>query len=248
MKTKLISILAAAAVVCSCASNESDELLAAAERAFRMIPDHCEVSEQARPYMTDELFGMLALAWELPTWTDGEIGNEEFLWYFVTGQDSDTVLVTSSEIMSMSDTDATVRIMYKTFYHSAELSTLTLSMVKDSGSWKLDNFGDDVKSQCMDYMADEIFNYTSGQTEEYMLSCQEEWLASRQQDDEQEGGWYSDEEEEGWYSDEEDEGWYSDEHISAYIAAMDEFLDENPTLLTRLIHRDLDEWDAILAE
>lgn len=66
-------------------------VLESAKQAFYYIPDHAKVSENAENHMTKDLYDALVAAWDVPCWCDGEIGNEEFLGYFVIGNEGPTV-------------------------------------------------------------------------------------------------------------------------------------------------------------
>ena len=81
MKRSLI-ILCLLLPLFSCAQSKEN----LSERALELcqyIPDH-GLNPEARDYMTPEFFGALSEAFDAPVVDYGEIGDNEWLWYFVT--------------------------------------------------------------------------------------------------------------------------------------------------------------------
>ncbi len=82
MKRILICLCAIFPII-SCAQPKED----LSERVLELcqfIPDH-GLNPEARDYMTPEFFGALSEAFDAPVVDYGEIGDNEWLWYFVTG-------------------------------------------------------------------------------------------------------------------------------------------------------------------
>ena len=122
------------------------------ERALELcqfIPDH-GLKPEARDYMTPEFFGALSEAFDAPVVDYGEIGDNEWLWYFVTGNDAATPEFTVKSISLVDET------------HPAE-------MVRVDGQWLLDDF-DGKKAECVDYVKEMRAKYESGELLKYMES------------------------------------------------------------------------------
>ena len=153
------------------------------KQAFYKIPDHAKVSEDAKPYMTKELYEALSAAWDVPCWCDGEIGEEEFLYYFVTGNGGSTVgEVVYLEVVSVQDRKQNIELKYTELWDGKpgdELKTISLVMVEDNGKWLLDDFGNGTKEQCLSYIRKQVGDFISGRILQYMK-------------DNQQADWYTD--------------------------------------------------------
>lgn len=153
------------------------------KQAFYKIPDHAKVSEDAKPFMTKELYEALSAAWDVPCWCDGEIGEEEFLYYFVTGNGGSTVgEVVYIEVISVQDRKQIIELKYTELWDGTpgdELKTISLVMVEDNGKWLLDDFGNGIKEQCRQYIKKEVDDFLSGKTTQYMRENQQgEWYSN----------------------------------------------------------------------
>lgn len=154
-----------------------DLILESARNSFMMIPDHAKVSEEASEYMTVELYEALAAAWDVPVWDEGDIGNEEFLFYFVTGNGGTTVdSVKSVAVISEEKGRCTIELKYTEGWSdgtlSEEISTISLVMVKEGGRWLLDDFGRGVKEECINYILSELSEFQSGKIRRNMKESQ----------------------------------------------------------------------------
>lgn len=184
-----------------------EKVLEKAGPAFYQIPDHEKVSEEARSLMTADLYESLSAAWDVPKWLDGEIGNEEFLWYFITGNDpSDEQQAKYAELISAKDGRYVVNIEYLEFWGNTpaeNLSSITLVFVDEGGNILLDDFGDKTKDRCKKYVREEVKNYLSGKTNRYMKKNQQE-------------------------------EWYTDDHISVVNKSFREYLAKYKDYINRL--------------
>lgn len=118
------------------------------------IPDH-GLSDTAEKYMTEDLYYTLEEAYSIPT--DPEyIGDEEFLYYFMTGNgmmpdERDAEIIVSS---MQDETHAEARVICtlweKEFEDYKEKSMHKLSLFFENGAWKLDDF-DNQKARCKEY-------------------------------------------------------------------------------------------------
>lgn len=159
-----------------------DYVLEKAKTAFYFIPDHKKVDEAAEPYMTADLYESLAAAYDVPSWPHGEIGNDEFLYYFITGNDpSDRQQIESATLVDAQQGRYIVEVKYREFwgsYAAQTLSSISLVLVNENGNILLDDF-DRTKQWCKQYILEEVSNFLSGKTNQYMR-------------DNQNGEWYND--------------------------------------------------------
>lgn len=163
--------------------NRDSELIESVKKSFMLIPDHSKVSEKASEYMTKDLYDALEAAWDVPVWVDGEIGGEEFLFYFVTGNGGSTVGTIESVLITSEEKDkCEIELKYAEDWGndtiSQELSTISLVMVNNGEKWLLDDFQGGVKKECKDYILSEIKDFQSGKTRQYMKENQhDEWYS-----------------------------------------------------------------------
>lgn len=178
------------------------------KQAFYKIPDHAKVSEDAKPFMTKELYEALSAAWDVPCWCDGEIGEEEFLYYFVTGNGGSTVgEVVYMEVISVQDRKQIIELKYTELWDGKpgdELKTISLVMVEDNGKWLLDDFGNGTKEQCLSYIRKQVGDFISGRIIQYMRDNQQA-------------------------------DWYTDEHIANVQKAFKKYIDEYDVYLRRFL-------------
>ena len=158
--------------VFSCA--QSNENLS--ERALELcqyIPDHV-MKPEAEDYMTPEFYRALREAFDAPVVDYGEIGDNEWLWYFVTGNDAATPCYSVKSISQADRTHASAVISVQNrsdvtqefFDTTAEYK---IEMVRADGQWLLDDF-DGKKAECLDYVKKMRAKYKSGELLEYMES------------------------------------------------------------------------------
>lgn len=178
------------------------------KQAFYKIPDHAKVSEDAKPFMTKELYEALSAAWDVPCWCDGEIGEEEFLYYFVTGNGGSTIgEVVYIEVVSVQDRKQIIELKYTELWDDKpddELKTISLVMVEDNGKWLLDDFGNGTKEQCLSYIRKQVGDFISGRIIQYMRDNQQA-------------------------------DWYTDEHIANVQKAFKKYIDEYDVYLRRFL-------------
>lgn len=148
-----------------------------AKKMFRNIPDHCQVSPSVRKVLfTEELYSALEKAWNVPHWYNG-IGDEDFLYYFISGNDGDSLgpnSITSTTVQSVENNTCTVLIKYREYYqydnsYSSTTEERSLVLVYINDEWYLDDFSvgeyiPSVKARCKKYIQKEISDYQSGET------------------------------------------------------------------------------------
>lgn len=188
-------------------NHSSGYVIERALKAFYCIPDHTRVSEAARPYMTADLYESLAAAWDVPDWLDGEIGNDEFLFYFITGNDvSDRQQIESVTLVSARQGRYVVDVKYREFWGStaaSSLSSISLVLVSEKGNLLLDDIGGETKQQCKKYVQEEVSDYLSGRTNRYMKENQRD-------------------------------GWYTDSYIAEVNKSFKEYLSKYSVYIDRL--------------
>ena len=127
---------------------------------FETIPDHTEVSPAAKGRMSEELYNALHDAWEaIPDDLDG-IGDEEFLFYFLTGNGGEFVDYSSVKLItdnSISDTERVVEVGYNTLWEEGEIAeekSIKMHLKLERNELVLDDF-DGVKEMCLDYIKEQ---------------------------------------------------------------------------------------------
>lgn len=133
----------------------TEELSDIALTLCQYIPDH-GLAENAQPYLTTSYYQAYSRAYNIPS--DG-IGDNEWLYYFVTGNDCTLPCFTVKSVHQIDNTHAIadivvrelfVRENYKCLYEEKKWHTIT--MVKENGRWLLDDF-DASKAGC-NYLID----------------------------------------------------------------------------------------------
>ena len=156
----------------SCAQPKED----LSERALELcqyIPDH-GLKPEARDYMTPEFFRALSEAFDAPVVDYGEIGDNEWLWYFLTGNDAATpeFTVKSISLVDETHTVATIAVRNRSDITQElfdEIAEYPIEMVRVNGQWLLDDF-DGKKAECRDYIKMMRGKYKSGELLKYMES------------------------------------------------------------------------------
>ncbi len=154
--------------------SSDNEIITAARKAFSTIPDHDKVGIEAMNHMTPELYEFLCAAWDVPRWVNGEIGGEDFLYYFLTGNGGSFVKgIKSARVVSRENDVNKVEITYiEDWGDSTTESTILLTLVKKDNKWLLDDFSNDIKNACRSYIRKEVMDYISGKTLTYMKDNQ----------------------------------------------------------------------------
>ena len=146
------------------------------ERALELcqfIPDH-GLNPEARDYMTPEFFRVLSEAFDAPVVDYGGIGDNEWLWYFVTGNDAATPEFTVKSISLVDETHAVATIAVQkrsdiTQELFDEVAEYPVEMVRVDGQWLLDDF-DGKKAECIAFVKEMRAKYESGELLKYMES------------------------------------------------------------------------------
>lgn len=126
------------------------------EKVFPIIPDHeIKDEENLKKYTTPELSSAIIEAFNTPEMYPGEIGDEEFLYYFRSGNGDGVSGIAKVKSIIMNGDKAIVMLTENGAPH-------TLNMVKNSeGKWLMEDF-DGKKSEIDAYNKSAREYYSSG--------------------------------------------------------------------------------------
>lgn len=157
----------------SCAQSQEN----LSERALELcqyIPDH-GLKPEAKDYMTPEFFRAVAEAFDAPVVDYGEIGDNEWLWYFVTGNGGGEPVYGVKSVTRTSKDEAkatiTVRETWEGEFIDSEEDAreYEIALKRIDGQWLLDDF-DGKKAECLAYIQEMRGKYKSGELLKYMQS------------------------------------------------------------------------------
>ena len=140
------------------------------------IPDHV-LKPEAKEAMTPDFFRALSEAFNAPVADYGEIGDNEWLWYFVTGNGGSEP-VYSVKAVSQTDKDSaraiiTVRQKWEDGSFAEEYTKEYEVLLKRvDGQWLLDDF-DGKKAACQAYVRQVREKYASGEYVKYLESAED---------------------------------------------------------------------------
>ena len=136
------------------------------------IPDH-GISEDAEQYMTKEYFRAVDEAFAAPDGAYGEIGESEWLYYFVTGQEGFPVFKVDKVTLTDEGhalADIQVGMKFEEDDTAGDyFQNRSVKMVKSGGKWLLDDY-EDTKQECRDYVKGLRGKYESGEILKYLQS------------------------------------------------------------------------------
>lgn len=135
------------------------------------IPDH-GYYEKMKDFMTPSLYRAITEAFAAPDGAYGGIGDSEWLFYFVTGQEGSPVFTVKS-VLQTDSKHAIAFVDNNTFLDEGipqhHFKAHLINLAKEDGKWLLDDF-DGVKSQCVDYVQGMRRQYETGEILRYLLS------------------------------------------------------------------------------
>lgn len=140
------------------------------------IPDHV-LKPEAKEAMTPDFFRALSEAFNAPVADYGEIGDNEWLWYFVTGNGGSEPIY-SVKSVSQTDKDSaraiiTVRQKWEDGSFAEEYTKEYEVLLKRvDGQWLLDDF-DGKKAACQAYVRQVREKYASGEYVKYLESAED---------------------------------------------------------------------------
>ncbi len=126
----------------SCGGGSDKELKAIVLDMCKYIPDH-GLRDDAEENLTKSYFDAYSGALNSIPENDGMIGDEEFLYYFVSGQDGEPEFKVRSVEQKGDSLIAKITLQDNTPH--------VVKLVKEGGRYLLDDF-DDTKQQCLDFI------------------------------------------------------------------------------------------------
>lgn len=163
---KLLPLLLLMFVICQCSPVKREKrpatprdqypekftteyIIKSAEKLIDYVPDH-EFNPSIKPYMSEKYYSLLEEAWALPVVDFGMVGENEWLYYFLTGNDgygSENTTKTILEAMAMDDWNAYVQMDYFGNVHD-------IVMHFENDDWTISNF-DGTQDQLARYIKDQ---------------------------------------------------------------------------------------------
>ena len=114
----------------------TEYIIKSAEKLIDYVPDH-EFKPSIKPYFTDRYYSLLEESWALPVDDIMGIGENEWLYYFMTGNGGDEEFMDHSkkilEAVVMDDSNSWVQMEYLGQVHD-------IVMHFENGDWVIDNF------------------------------------------------------------------------------------------------------------
>ena len=155
------------------ACGPKEDLSQRALELCKYIPDH-ELNPEAKEFMTPEFYAALEEAFDAPVVDYLEIGDDEWLNYFVTGNGGSTPAYSVKSVTKTSKNTATAVINVKDIWEEGaepvgEGADYEISLVRVNRKWLLDDF-DNKKAECIDYVDLMRSKYKSGELTEWMLT------------------------------------------------------------------------------
>lgn len=123
-----------------------------AKTLIDFVPDHA-FDASCKPAFTESYFNLLQEAWAVPVYNFGSIGDEEFLYYFLTGNgdcDCPSHPKTILETKVLDDNSAMVKMNYIHVDHEMLLNFV-------NGEWVIADF-DGTKNQMTEYVRNQRDN------------------------------------------------------------------------------------------
>ena len=147
----------------------TEELSSIALELCEYIPDH-GILDDAECHMTPEYFRAVDEAFAAPDGCYDGIGDNEWLWYFVTGNDGSSPYYTVKSVFLVDPAHAFADITIQDIYdweeggkpHPESIVHRCIKMTKTEGKWLLDNF-ENTKQDCQDYVKRLRAKYKSGE-------------------------------------------------------------------------------------
>jgi hypothetical protein len=139
----------------------------------KYIPDHGPV-DGSEAYLTPEFYDAYVAAFDAPVADYGEIGENEWLFYFVTGNGEADPAYTVKSVKKVDKTTATAHISVQQVWAGEidpkePVAEYDILMKKVDNKWLLDDF-DNKKQACIDYVKALREKYKSGEIIRYMES------------------------------------------------------------------------------
>lgn len=164
MNNRLTLISALLLALCSCSHFGGNPPHPSKEDALHfisVIPDH-RIFPGSREMFTEDYYRSLSRAWDVPSDAIGEIGSDEWLYYFITGNgDCDDFRIEDINITSKGR-HATIRFVA---YQCQRADTHQIDLQYNKGKWLIADY---------DATLSELEHYTKTQTQYFQSK---EWQA-----------------------------------------------------------------------
>lgn len=156
------------------AQSAIEEISKRCKTLFKAIPDHDCVDTSAKKMMTNDLYEALLDAWNVPQ-PEGVIGDEEFLYYFVSGQDgiADPNTLEVVNVHMIGEDNCNVTLEYKLQFfpegtYAQDKERIVLRLKRENGIWLLNDFSSggmgSVKEDCKEYIKENQDNIKNART------------------------------------------------------------------------------------
>ena len=151
MKKHWIAIAVAVfAMGCSSGDKQKQEITSRVDSLIKYIPEH-KMPQNAEQFYTQDYYTLLKKAWDIPQ-PVGFIGEGEFLFYFIEGNDpcdtQDGHKITHTQT-TFNDSDATDIFTYT--HPTGNADTHKIKLAKQNGKWVIADF-DSTKVQLKEYI------------------------------------------------------------------------------------------------
>lgn len=141
-----------------------------------VIPDH-KIFPHTQEFFTPEYYSALSEAWALPSDAIGEIGSDEWLYYFISGNgDCDDF-----RIENISLTSGNPILVTFTTYHCGMADTHTLHLQRLHRHWVVADF-DSTLTQLKQYIAHQRSYFQSPAWRQYLQQCDPPAARARQRE------------------------------------------------------------------
>jgi len=138
------------------------------------IPDHV-LKPEAKEAMTPDFFRALSEAFDAPVADYVEIGDNEWLWYFVTGNGgSEPVYSVKSVTQTARNSARAIVTVLQRWEDGTETDAKECEVLlkRIDGKWLLDDF-DGNKAECHSYVRQVREKYASGEYVKYLESAED---------------------------------------------------------------------------
>jgi len=133
------------------------------------IPDH-QIKEGTEHCFTEEYYSLLEHAWAIPSDAIGEIGSDEWLYYFISGNgDSDDSRSPRILDISATNTGAKVDFEYLEMEHN-------MYLIFENDKWVIADY-DNTLGQLKEYIAKQREYFKSANWQEYLDNTRKEYSA-----------------------------------------------------------------------
>lgn len=152
-------------ISCSTEIPTADEV----QTLITAVPDH-GIKEGSNVFFTPEYYTLLEQAWAIPSDAIGEIGSDDWLYYFITGNDMpDNVQPPTITNISSTAAGAEVMFSYLDMDHKMDL-------VLDKGRWLISDY-DDTMERLREYIKKQREYFRSDEWKQYLDYIRKEFNA-----------------------------------------------------------------------